>query len=172
MPARSATSSRRRPFTLRRVPPTGRPASWGETRSRRELRNSRTAVLAASLSSMAPSVGAVHSRRGSLRVPLSTGPVPPSGVGVVWVSAIEADRARRQPARLAAAKELDMAENKVVLVTGAGRGMGVDIARTALDAGHLVVATARDAQKVTQALGGHENLLAVDLDVTDPASVQ
>jgi len=65
-----------------------------------------------------------------------------------------------------------MAENKVVLVTGAGRGMGVDIARTALDAGHLVVATARDAQKVTQALGEHENLLAVDLDVTDPAGVQ
>jgi NAD(P)-dependent dehydrogenase (short-subunit alcohol dehydrogenase family) len=61
---------------------------------------------------------------------------------------------------------------KVVLVTGAGRGMGVDIARSALGAGHRVVATARNAQKVTEALGSHDDLLAVALDVTDPASVQ
>jgi NAD(P)-dependent dehydrogenase (short-subunit alcohol dehydrogenase family) len=61
---------------------------------------------------------------------------------------------------------------KVVLVTGAGRGMGVDIARAALGAGHRVVATARNAQKVTEALGSHDDLLAVALDVTDPASVQ
>jgi len=65
-----------------------------------------------------------------------------------------------------------VSDNKVILVTGAGRGMGVDIARAALDAGHRVVATARNAQKVTEALGDHENLLAVALDVTDPASVQ
>jgi NAD(P)-dependent dehydrogenase (short-subunit alcohol dehydrogenase family) len=50
--------------------------------------------------------------------------------------------------------------------------MGVDIARAALDAGHWVVATARNASKVTQALGAHDDLLAVALDVTDPASVQ
>jgi NAD(P)-dependent dehydrogenase (short-subunit alcohol dehydrogenase family) len=61
---------------------------------------------------------------------------------------------------------------KVVLVTGAGRGMGVDIARAALGAGHRVVATARNAQKVTEALGSHDDLLAVALDVTDSASVQ
>jgi NAD(P)-dependent dehydrogenase (short-subunit alcohol dehydrogenase family) len=61
---------------------------------------------------------------------------------------------------------------KVALVTGAGRGMGVDIARAALGAGHRVVATARNAQKVTDALGSHDDLLAVALDVTDPASVQ
>jgi NAD(P)-dependent dehydrogenase (short-subunit alcohol dehydrogenase family) len=61
---------------------------------------------------------------------------------------------------------------KVVLVTGAGRGMGVDIARAALGAGHRVVATARNAQKVTDALGSHDDLLAVALDVTDSASVQ
>ncbi len=65
-----------------------------------------------------------------------------------------------------------MSATKVVLVTGAGRGMGVDIARAALDAGHRVVATARNAQKVTEALGSHDDLLAVALDVTDPASVQ
>jgi NAD(P)-dependent dehydrogenase (short-subunit alcohol dehydrogenase family) len=65
-----------------------------------------------------------------------------------------------------------MSEKKVVLVTGAGRGMGVDIARAALDAGHRVVATARDADRVTRALGNHADLLAVSLDVTDPAGVQ
>jgi NAD(P)-dependent dehydrogenase (short-subunit alcohol dehydrogenase family) len=65
-----------------------------------------------------------------------------------------------------------MSEKKVVLVTGAGRGMGVDIARAALDAGHRVVATARDASRVTRALGNHADLLAVSLDVTDPVGVQ
>jgi NAD(P)-dependent dehydrogenase (short-subunit alcohol dehydrogenase family) len=65
-----------------------------------------------------------------------------------------------------------MAESKVVLVTGAGRGMGVDIARAALDAGHRVVATARNAEKVTRVLGEHEDLLAVALDVTGPDSAQ
>jgi NAD(P)-dependent dehydrogenase (short-subunit alcohol dehydrogenase family) len=65
-----------------------------------------------------------------------------------------------------------MPATTVVLVTGAGRGMGVDIARAALDAGHQVVATARNAQKVTEALGSHDDLLALALDVTDAASVQ
>ena len=65
-----------------------------------------------------------------------------------------------------------MSEKKVVLVTGAGRGMGVDIARAALDAGHRVVATARDADRATRALGSHADLLAVSLDVTDPVGVQ
>src|SRR4051794_11473249 len=50
--------------------------------------------------------------------------------------------------------------------------MGVDIARAALDAGHRVVATARNADRVTQALGSSGDLLAVALDVTDPASSQ
>ena len=63
-------------------------------------------------------------------------------------------------------------ESKTWLITGAGRGMGVDIARAALGAGHRVVATARNAQKVTEALGSHDDLLAVALDVTDSASVQ
>jgi NAD(P)-dependent dehydrogenase (short-subunit alcohol dehydrogenase family) len=69
-----------------------------------------------------------------------------------------------------------MAENvtdrKVWLVTGAGRGMGVDIARAALAAGHAVVATGRNLERVTAALGAHDDLLAVALDVTDPASAQ
>jgi NAD(P)-dependent dehydrogenase (short-subunit alcohol dehydrogenase family) len=65
-----------------------------------------------------------------------------------------------------------MSATKVVLVTGAGRGMGVDIARAALDAGFRVVATAREARKVTDALGEHDDLLALALDVTDRAGVR
>ena len=60
----------------------------------------------------------------------------------------------------------------VWLVTGAARGLGVDIARAALAAGHAVVATARDAANVTAALGEHDDLLAVALDVTDPAAAE
>src|SRR5688500_18425217 len=63
----------------------------------------------------------------------------------------------------------DMAEKKVWLVTGAGRGLGVDIAQAALAAGHAVVATGRDPEKVAKAVGESEELLAVQLDVTGPA---
>jgi len=64
-----------------------------------------------------------------------------------------------------------MTDKKIWLVTGAGRGMGTDIARAALDAGHAVVATGRNPERVTAALGAHEDLLTVALDVTDPADV-
>src|SRR4051794_38386291 len=68
-----------------------------------------------------------------------------------------------------------MTENStqdVWLVTGAGRGLGVDIARAALATGHAVVATARDAANVTKALGQHDDLLAIALDVTDPGAAE
>ena len=63
-------------------------------------------------------------------------------------------------------------EKTVWLVTGAGRGMGVDIARAALDAGHAVVATGRIPEKVAEAVGKSDDLLAVKLDVTDPADAR
>ncbi len=44
-----------------------------------------------------------------------------------------------------------MSEKKVWLITGAGRGLGVDIAKAALIAGHSVVATGRDADSTTYA---------------------
>ena len=65
-----------------------------------------------------------------------------------------------------------MTDEKVWFVTGAGRGMGVDIAGAALTAGHAVVATARRADTVTEAVGRHDDLLAVELDVTDPAAAE
>ena len=65
-----------------------------------------------------------------------------------------------------------MSEKKVWFVTGAGRGMGVDIARAALAAGHAVVATGRNPERVSAAVGAHDDLLTVALDITDPASAQ
>ena len=59
-----------------------------------------------------------------------------------------------------------MSSKQVWLVTGAGRGMGTDIARAALDAGHAVVASGRDTDAVTKAIGEHDDLLVVRLDVT------
>lgn len=56
--------------------------------------------------------------------------------------------------------------NKVWFITGAGRGMGVDIAKAALNAGHKVVATGRNTDNVANAIGEAENLLIVKLDVT------
>jgi NAD(P)-dependent dehydrogenase (short-subunit alcohol dehydrogenase family) len=64
------------------------------------------------------------------------------------------------------------AEKKVLLVTGAGRGMGVDIAQAALAAGYAIVATGRDPKKVAQAVGESDDLLTVALDVTDPAGAR
>jgi NAD(P)-dependent dehydrogenase (short-subunit alcohol dehydrogenase family) len=65
-----------------------------------------------------------------------------------------------------------MRDKKAWLITGAGRGMGVDIAKAALAAGDAVVATARKAESVTAALGKHDDLLAVKLDVTDPTAAE
>ncbi|MFE4959985.1 SDR family NAD(P)-dependent oxidoreductase [Streptomyces sp. NPDC056653] len=59
--------------------------------------------------------------------------------------------------------------NKVFFITGAARGLGTDLARRALAAGHQVVATGRRPEKVIEALGGEQdNLLAAALDITDP----
>jgi NAD(P)-dependent dehydrogenase (short-subunit alcohol dehydrogenase family) len=63
-------------------------------------------------------------------------------------------------------------ERKVWFVTGAGRGMGADIARAALAAGNAVVATGRDTDAVAEALGGADDLLVAKLDVTSPADAQ
>ena len=65
-----------------------------------------------------------------------------------------------------------MKSNKVWFITGAGRGMGVDIAKAALAAGNKVVATGRNTNKVVQALGESANLLVVKLDITKPSDAE
>jgi NAD(P)-dependent dehydrogenase (short-subunit alcohol dehydrogenase family) len=59
-----------------------------------------------------------------------------------------------------------MSNKKVWFITGAGRGMGVDFAKAALAAGHVVVASGRDRDRVSKALGQSNDLLALSLDVT------
>jgi NAD(P)-dependent dehydrogenase (short-subunit alcohol dehydrogenase family) len=61
---------------------------------------------------------------------------------------------------------------KVWFITGAGRGMGVDITRAALAAGHAVVATGRNTDTVAKAIGASEDLLVVKLDVNNPADAK
>jgi NAD(P)-dependent dehydrogenase (short-subunit alcohol dehydrogenase family) len=64
-------------------------------------------------------------------------------------------------------------DKKVWIVTGAGRGMGVDIAKAALAAGNAVVATGRRPEAVERALGGaQDDLQVVKLDVTSPADAE
>jgi len=59
-----------------------------------------------------------------------------------------------------------MTDKKVWLITGASRGLGLDIAKAALAAGHAVIATGREPVKVTAAIGDQNDLLAIKLDVT------
>lgn len=59
-----------------------------------------------------------------------------------------------------------MNNKKIWFITGAGRGLGVDLVKAALAAGHAVVATGRDPAKVAAAIGEHADLLCLKLDVT------
>jgi NAD(P)-dependent dehydrogenase (short-subunit alcohol dehydrogenase family) len=59
-----------------------------------------------------------------------------------------------------------MNSKQIWFITGAGRGMGVDIAKAALAAGHAVVATGRNPERISSAIGVHDDLLPVKLDVT------
>ncbi len=56
---------------------------------------------------------------------------------------------------------------KTWLITGASRGIGMQIAKSALASGDQVVASARRADAVIHALGESERLVAMELDVAD-----
>jgi NAD(P)-dependent dehydrogenase (short-subunit alcohol dehydrogenase family) len=59
-----------------------------------------------------------------------------------------------------------MSDKTVWFVTGAARGMGVNIVKEALSAGHAVVATGRNTDAVARAIGPADHLHIVKLDVT------
>ncbi len=65
-----------------------------------------------------------------------------------------------------------MSNSKVWFITGASRGLGVELTKAALAAGHAVVATGRNPAKVAAALGEHPNLLILKLDVTSMDDAQ
>lgn len=59
------------------------------------------------------------------------------------------------------------------LVTGANRGLGLALARAALEAGHRVVASSRHPEQASEALGGpHDRLRTPHLDITDHEAVE
>lgn len=63
-------------------------------------------------------------------------------------------------------------QNKIWLITGAGRGLGVDLTKSALAAGFKVVATGRNTDKVAKAINvSSDNLYIVKLDVTNPEEI-
>src|SRR5438876_12427494 len=69
-----------------------------------------------------------------------------------------------------------MTNKNVWFITGAGRGMGVHIAKAALASGNAVVATGRNIDTVTRAItkavGKADDLLVVKLDITSPKDAQ
>jgi NAD(P)-dependent dehydrogenase (short-subunit alcohol dehydrogenase family) len=65
-----------------------------------------------------------------------------------------------------------MTDKKIWFITGAGRGMGVDIAKAALAGGNAVVATGRNSDAVAEAVGEADDLLVVELDITSLASAE
>src|SRR5256886_5274688 len=79
---------------------------------------------------------------------------------------------RRLETSLQARRECPTSGKKVWFITGAGRGMGVDIAKAALAAGNAVVATGRNIDVVSKAVGQAEDLLVVKLDVTSRADAE
>ena len=63
--------------------------------------------------------------------------------------------------------------SRVWFITGASRGIGLEIARQALSAGERVVATGRTVDSVQAALGNpSEHLLCLALDVTQPGQAE
>jgi NAD(P)-dependent dehydrogenase (short-subunit alcohol dehydrogenase family) len=65
-----------------------------------------------------------------------------------------------------------MTDKKVWFITGAGRGMGVAFAKAVLTVGHAVIATGRNPDAVTKAIGEADDLLTVRLDVTKRADAE
>src|SRR5437660_6826207 len=65
-----------------------------------------------------------------------------------------------------------MTDRNIWFITGAGRGMGVDLAKAALVAGNAVVATGRNTYAVTKAVGEANDLLVVKLDITSPEDAE
>ena len=63
-------------------------------------------------------------------------------------------------------------QKKVWFITGAARGMGVEFARAVLAAGDSLVASGRDTDRLSKALGSSSNLLTVRLDVTRPVEAE
>lgn len=66
-------------------------------------------------------------------------------------------------------------DRSVAVVTGANRGIGLEVARQLAECGYQVVAGSRDPDKGRAAIGGPDagdRIVVYPLDVTDPTSVE
>lgn len=61
---------------------------------------------------------------------------------------------------------------KTVLITGTSKGIGHETVLRFARAGWNVAATMRDPKDADPAFAGHENVIVLPLDITDPASVE
>lgn len=66
----------------------------------------------------------------------------------------------------------DKKQQKVLVVTGAGSGIGRAVARKFLDHGHKVVLAGRRQAELEETAQSHPNALAVPTDITDSAAVE
>lgn len=62
-------------------------------------------------------------------------------------------------------------QDAVIFITGASKGMGLEITREALQRGYRVVATARKPEVLREVFGDRENLLSLKLDLTNQADI-
>ncbi|MEV4352573.1 SDR family NAD(P)-dependent oxidoreductase, partial [Actinoplanes sp. NPDC049596] len=56
-------------------------------------------------------------------------------------------------------------------ITGASRGLGLELVKQLLATGHDVTATTRSAERLIAATGEHERLLALEVDLADEQRV-
>lgn len=69
-------------------------------------------------------------------------------------------------------KQKDMSSNKVWLVTGASKGLGLSLVKQLLKAGHQVAATSRKKDDLIKAIGGaNDQFLPLQVDLTSDAEV-
>jgi NAD(P)-dependent dehydrogenase (short-subunit alcohol dehydrogenase family) len=63
------------------------------------------------------------------------------------------------------------ASSNVWFITGCSSGFGLELAKLTIAKGFPTVVTARDKARLADLVAGHDNALAVDLDVTDAGQV-
>lgn len=61
---------------------------------------------------------------------------------------------------------------RTVFITGAGRGLGLELTKVFLRNGWRAIAACRDSKELPADIATHQNILALDLDVTDQRSLE
>src|SRR5436190_20771549 len=156
MPASWATSWRRSPVVRRRRPASS-PTSAGCTRPRRRRRNAASSarLTRSTLPSLPRRTGHDH------------GSADTSFDGALPALAGRVDRGVMTTGMTT--------DRKIVLITGANKGIGFATARHLAEAGHTVLLGARDQERGTAAeaalAGPGRDVRYVNLDVTDPATI-